>query len=239
LGLLLIKDLGRDAAGEANVSLATVGAKLSDLVPAGAERFARSFAYSDASPKVLVLSGGYPQPGWGVLVEWRNARQFEDLISRTTAQLRTADSANRLQLFTEAAENFLRLQGLRKRPARPPIIIELVAEIAAAEKVESLIGEARAGLQADNYDLVSDKITAAVQRMQQAELNVPDSLLKPLSDVQKDLRIAGNLLAVSTEVFANEIEPKLTSLLERPYSAGSHLPELIGKKIKAGTQVMP
>ena len=44
-GLLLVKDMGRHTAEQDNVNLASVGAKLSDLMPAGAERFARSSAY--------------------------------------------------------------------------------------------------------------------------------------------------------------------------------------------------
>ena len=73
-GLLLVKSMDRPEHGEANVDLGSVGAKLFDLMPAGSEQFIHPRDKDRGeTPKVLVLSGGYPQPGWGVLVEGGNA----------------------------------------------------------------------------------------------------------------------------------------------------------------------
>jgi hypothetical protein len=117
-GLLLVKDLAGGKIEQTNVNLASVGAKLSDLMPAGAERFARTSAYREPAPRMLVLSGGYPQPGWGVLVQWQSVRQFENLIRRTVSGLHDSNSATKLRLFSEAAQKFHSLHNLCARPGR-------------------------------------------------------------------------------------------------------------------------
>ena len=95
-------------------------------MPPGAEQFARSSAYRDRAPKVLVLSGIYPQPGWGVLVEWRNIPRFENLIERTIARLRAEASTNKLQIFTEAETSFHRWREVRYPPGNQKV--SLLAE---------------------------------------------------------------------------------------------------------------
>ena len=75
--------------------------------------------YQGEAPRVLVLSGGYPQPGWGVLVEWRRRRdvpQFEDLIKYSIAQLREKNATKKLNVFTEARQSFRCWQSLRDPP---------------------------------------------------------------------------------------------------------------------------
>jgi hypothetical protein len=213
-GLLLVKELYRGEADIANVNLAAVGAKLSDLVPTGAERFASSSAYRGEAPRVLVLSGGYPQPGWGVLVEWRpDVRQFEHLIRRTIAQLRDLGSTNRLIIFTEAAQSFHLWQGLRNAPARPNLS-SLASEILAAEKIRSFVQEARTALQAGQHHVFGQKVNAAVQEVRRADwLNIPNSSLQPLLDEQRTLLTAASLSAVSEEALVTEIEPKLAALV--------------------------
>lgn len=153
-GLLLVKDMGRHTAEQDNVNLASVGAKLSDLMPAGAERFARSSAYQGEAPRVLVLSGGYPQPGWGVLVEWSrlDVQEFEDLIGETTARLRKKSATNKLDVFMEARQSFRRLQSLRDPPRLN--VSPLESEILAAEKVENFIRDAQIALRAGEYPAI-------------------------------------------------------------------------------------
>jgi hypothetical protein len=166
---------------------------------------------------VLVLSGGYPQPGWGALVEWRrDIRQFENLISRTITRLRDKDSTNKLNVFTEAAQSFHRWQDLRNRPAKLNVS-SLEGEILTADKVESLMREAQTALQASEHRLVGDKIIAAMQGAQQvAWLNISDSSFQRLLDTLRTLLTAASLSAVSRRDLATEIEPKLAALIADP-----------------------
>lgn len=214
-GLLLVKEMGRREGEAANISLASVGAKLSDVMPAGAERFVDSSAYRGESPRMLVLSGGYPQPGWGVLVEWhrQDMHRFEHLIERTTRQMRGEDSTNELNAFREAAQTFHRWRDSRAAPAKPNVSA-MEGEILAAEKVENFLREAQAALQAGEYRLVGKRLIAAIQGTGQAAwLNIPEGSLQPLLDAQRTLLTAASVLAVSSEVLVTEIEPKIRDLL--------------------------
>jgi hypothetical protein len=159
-GLLLVKDLGRKDPKQTNVSLASLGAKLSDLVPPGAKRFARSAFKDISSPRILVLSGGYPQPGWGVLVDWKSVPQFENLIGSAAAGLDDPGSSDKLNLFAEANVKFCRLKDLRKPPAKRDVEL-LDAEIRAAEKIAEFVREAQTALQAGEYRLLGERMNAA------------------------------------------------------------------------------
>jgi hypothetical protein len=120
-GLLLVKDSGEPESAQSNLSLASVGAKLSDLMPTGAERFSNRSAYLDGTARLLMLSGAYPQPGWGVLVEWQpeigDVESFvEELITRTIAGLHADE---KLKVFMEAAASFRRWRALREAATDP------------------------------------------------------------------------------------------------------------------------
>ena len=218
-GLLLVKEMGRREGESANVNLASVGAKLSDLMPAGAERFLHPQDRDRGeSPRVLVLSGGYPQPGWGVLVEWQrgNIHRFEDLISRTICQMRGEDAANNLNVFMDAAQAFQLRKNLRAAPAKPNVSV-IEGEILAAERIERFLREAQCALQADEHRLVGEKLIAAIQGAGQAAwLNIPEGSLQSLRDAQLTLLTAASVFAVSREIYAKEIEPQLQPLLADP-----------------------
>lgn len=216
-GLLLVKETRRRESEDANVSLASVGAKLSDLMPAGSERFVRSSAYRGEAPRVLVLSGGYPQPGWGVLVEWRrDINAFEDLIRRVTVRLRDRESTNELDVFREATESFHRLRALRTPPANEKASV-LAVEIRAGESVETCMREAQNALQAGERRFVGEKIIAAMQAMRQAVwLDTPEGVLQSLLDAQRTMVTAASVSGVSREFLATEIEPILAPLVADP-----------------------
>ncbi len=218
-GLLLVKERGRRDDEQANVSLASVGAKLSDLMPAGAERFLHPRDRDRGeSPRMLVLSGGYPQPGWGVLIEWRlrDIRRFEDLIGRTIQQMRGKDSANDFSLFRDAAHAFHHRQNLGDAPAKPSVSA-IENEILAAEKADSFLREAQTLLQASRHALVQEKINAAMQALRQSVwLGIDAATLEALVKLQKTFAGAAFILAVSAKVIADEIAPKLDALIEDP-----------------------
>lgn len=214
-GLLFVKDLGRRDAEQDKVDLAPVGAKLSDLMPPGTERFVRSSAYQGETPRVLVLSGGYPQPGWGVLVDWPgDGRRLEELIRRTIVILRDKNSS-KLEVFADARQRFRRWRNLRDAPKLDVSLLD--DEIHTAEKVESFVRGAQSSLQAGEYHRVGEKVIAAVHGTRHAAwLSIQDKLIQQLLEAQRTLEMAGSLAAVSKEVFAQEIKPKLAALATDP-----------------------
>lgn len=234
-GLLLVKEMGRRGADAANVSLASLGAKLSDLMPAGAERFLHPRDRDRGeSARVLVLSGGYPQPGWGVLVEWRasDMHRFEDLIRRTIRQMRGEDITQDLNVFGEAAQAFHHRRHLRAAPAKPNVSV-MEKEILAAEKIENFLREAQVALQAGEYRLVGERIIAAMQGTgQTAWLNIPASSLQSLLDEQRTILTAASVLAVPREIYTTEVEPHLQPLLADPSKRESAFRNLSSDAVK-------
>lgn len=213
-GLLLVKKKGQRGSEATNVSLASVGAKLSDLLPSGAERFIHpSHRRHEESAKMLVLSGGYPQPGWGVLVEWqgRSVRQFEQLISQTIRHL----AGSELKVFKDTAEAFHRKRHLH-RPSTPDLS-RLEREINAVQRIDTLLREAHEALQASEHLVVGEKIVAAVQAMKQATwLSITEDTLQALKEAGLKLTSAASLRALPEETFATEIAPHLEDLFVNP-----------------------
>lgn len=219
-GLLLVKEMGRREDEAANVSLASVGAKLSDLMPAGTERFIHPRDRDRGeSARMLVLSGGYPQPGWGVLVEWqeREIHRFEDLIRKTIHHLRDEHGDESLDVFTEAAQAFHR-RGNLQRPATPNVSV-LKEETLAAEKINSFLSDSQIALQSGDYGQLGAKLNDAAGLMQKVSgVSLTEDSLLTLLASPKTLANASSVLAVTSEILAAEIEPILPNLMADPSS---------------------
>lgn len=69
-GILLYHTDAPRQGDEGDVNLAKLEGSLQDLMPSGIEGFVRSSAFRRDEKKLLVLSAGYPQPGWGVLLNF-------------------------------------------------------------------------------------------------------------------------------------------------------------------------
>jgi hypothetical protein len=228
-GLLLAKDLQRPIRGDSrrpkredsDISLASVGGKLSDLIPAGAERFVRHSAFQGELPRVLVLSGGYPQPGWGVLVEWRReGRQvihaFEDLIRRTTSRLgRDRESAIKLTAFADAARAFQHWQDMQAAPAGRNVW-PLETDIQYGEEAELRIREARAAMESGKHHVVIGKIRKARWRPQSPWPGTFRASPEKLLDAQRALLEAETIAAVPDEMLTTEIVPMLPASIADP-----------------------
>jgi len=232
-GLLLVKHTGRRESEGCSVNLAPVGAKLSDLLPAGAERIVPSSAFRGEMPRVLVLAGGYPQPGWGVLVEWRrrDIHRFEDLISRTTDRLRKTEQE--IEAFKTAAASFHHWTETRDRRPTPPNLSDLEREIAEGEKLEALIREAEGALQTGQHVLVQQKANATVSAARHAVwLGIEAARLRELEDLQQAFASAAFILALPASVITAEIIPKVDLLVSDPSQRESVYKNLASQDLK-------
>jgi hypothetical protein len=118
-GLLLVKDLAARERTQSNVDLASLGASLSELMPAGVQRFVSPSAWQHESSRLLVLSGAYPQPGWGVLLKWPDdVRSFDKLVTHTLSQL-PGGAVTQLSVFKVATEAYRHRFGSRSSPSNP------------------------------------------------------------------------------------------------------------------------
>jgi len=233
-GLLLVKDGGRRESSDSEVSLASVGARLGDIMPLGAERFVRPSTFREDFGRLLVLSGGYPQPGWGVLVECHeDVHFFEQLIHSVNVKLEdNGRFAAALRVFGKAKESFHCWRDLRGAPTRPDIAA-LEREILDAEKTDTLLREARNKLDGGEHILAGQKLSEVVRAIQQAAwLKIPEQDLSLLLDDQQTLKNAASILAVPADILAAEVEPKLDALIANPSDRKSAFKSLSGQQVK-------
>ena len=112
LGLMLVKDTTRwdTHADSSQISdLSDLTGRLSELLPSGISRI-----YDDEylSPKerknqILILSGSYPQPGWGVLISLKKHADIERL-------LKNAIDPKVRSVFIRASNSFKAWSALKK-----------------------------------------------------------------------------------------------------------------------------
>lgn len=219
-GLLLVKDEGRNRPNEPQIDLGPVGARLHDIVPAGTERFLSPSARLQDPSRLLVFSGGYPQPGWGVLVEGiLDVHLFERMISTVNERLASDEQlGNELSVIAQAKECFRRWQHYQKQSPRGPDITVLEREMREGEKADSFLRDAQSALEKEDYPLAVTKLSEAVRVMQQAAgwLKISEPTVQLLSDNQKNLAAAVSILAVPADVLAAQVEPTLADLIAEP-----------------------
>jgi len=229
-----VKDRGRTIPEGTDVSLESVGAKLSDVMPVGTRSFVGPSAFREEGPKVLVFSGGYPQPGWGVLVEWlEEPLAFERLIRETNIRLSSEPRfAETLGVFAEAAARFHSWQNLRREPAQPDFSSS-EAEMLGVEKAIGILSEVQMALQSKQYRLVGEKLVEGFQRVQKIPwLNLSETDVTSLLDAQKSITTAASILAIPQEALLNEIEPKLTFLITDPSKRNAAFKSLLTTELK-------
>lgn len=108
LGLMLVKNNNRWDS-ENNISIQTsdlsdLTGKLTDILPSGINSIYENnyFTPKENNNQVLILSGSYPQPGWGVLTSIKNNRDIEYLIDNTLNKI----NPNSYSIFIKASDSF-------------------------------------------------------------------------------------------------------------------------------------
>lgn len=108
LGLVLLKEtpLGTETR---NVRSYVDLAKVSDFLPAGAARHHRDVESRMRDVrKVLIMSGGYPQPGWGLLLEFDRLESFIRVIEKCFyhPEMRTSLVVEKLRCIEATIRNY-------------------------------------------------------------------------------------------------------------------------------------
>lgn len=126
LGLLLVRDHGGTSSAGTNPgtnlaqSLAKAeGGDLLDLIPEARHHWRGE---PKAKKSLLVLSGAFPQPGWGVLIPMKGGldqpRRAEELIRRTIEEL---NAAPQLKSIRSAADAYREREDAGRHFPKPPI----------------------------------------------------------------------------------------------------------------------
>jgi hypothetical protein len=222
-GLLLVKERGQLASENSVSSLASAAARLRDVMPEGAERFVSPSAFDNESRKLFVLSGGYPQPGWGVLVDWRDNVQFFEGLIRSVSDSLAGDQEfiQGLSVFKKAAASFHDWRDFEHSLPPRPDFTTLEQEIVAADNVDRLLWAGQKELQRHDFRLAGEKFSAATNELRHAAwLELDGEALRSLGNSQKALTAAASLRAVPVDILDAEVVPRLVALI-----AGSTKPE--------------
>lgn len=227
-GLLLVKGfMGRSYSETTSVNLDSVGAKLSDLMPDGVEQFIDPvYHQNNPNPRMLVLSGSYPQPGWGVLIEWPQhcgMNQFEKLIHAAIIEvikrLPHEKPVIELGVFKEAVRCLRSWNDVRDQKPRLNVSA-LNDEIDAAERLRNLIREIQTALEASQNLLLTDlrqKIGDMRQAFAQAAwLGIEITTIDQIIELQQNFTRAALIQAVSAEDIEAKITPAANALGNTP-----------------------
>jgi hypothetical protein len=200
---------------DSDVNLATLEARLADVMPSGIEGFLRSSAFREDEQKLLILSAGYPQPGWGVLLNCPGVDAFEEVLA--TAIQRFANSVHETALtpFDEAKKRFRALRRTeRSRPgdssANGPATLAL--QIQSRESVLDVVQQALDALHLKAFSVAADRIADAVPLLLPLQLPDKDSLIQEVSRNRKLLEAAERLAGLDDHAFVSRLESAVDDL---------------------------
>ena len=124
LGLMLVKDnnywVNIGMTNNQTTNLSDLTGKLSELLPTGIKSIYDNdyISSSNKNSQILILSGSYPQPGWGVLISVSEYSTIERLIEDS---LREKDPAIK-NIFTNASISYYNWKSSRdKKPIKEDV----------------------------------------------------------------------------------------------------------------------
>ncbi len=104
LGLFIVKELDKSINLKESSDLYDLTGKLSDLLPSGVNKiYGNEYLYNNEKKhQVLILSGSYPQPGWGIILSFNN---YEELVMLLENTLNNIDN-DLYEIFIKASDDF-------------------------------------------------------------------------------------------------------------------------------------
>lgn len=238
-GLLIVRDTDGFDGGQ-QLDLQSLGAKLEEVVPRGLKGHVRASAFDVGVRRMLVLSGGYPQPGWGVLVECSGgAESFGSLIRRSLASLDPGGASQaRLKPFTDAREYLRKFRKLES-------MVEPIGDLGLRQSQQvyqrwiAQLEQAKSMLLTGQHRKSVKKLNAALATWNKGNMSVlfPE-LRPPLERCAVLLQGALIIREVPPETLATEVEPLLEEMVANASGIQSAQKRLIGKAKYALTECL-
>jgi hypothetical protein len=156
-------------------------------------------------------------------------QSFEDLIRSVNDSLNEETKfGDGLRIFEEAAASFHHWQRLQRSSPFSPDLTALERDIVAAEKLDGLFWGGQNASRECDFRLAGEKFSLAASELRQAAwVGLQDEKLHSIGNAQKTLTVAASLLAVSADLLASEVIPKLqayiadSTTLERSFRTSS------------------
>ncbi len=124
MGLMLVKDKYNrgniDVNSVKETVLSEMTGKLADLLPSGINTIYNNdyIVSNKKNNQVLILSGAYPQPGWGVLISFKEHVEIEEFLERTLNEIHF-DIYTVFRIATLAFKNWE--ESKNKMPIKPEV----------------------------------------------------------------------------------------------------------------------
>lgn len=111
LGLLLVKELDKSVDSAQSSDLSELTGKLADLLPSGINTIYENEYLNSYENKnqVFILSGSYPQPGWGIIISFNSCKDLVTLIENTLNKI----DNDLYEIFIKASDDFKILDKLK------------------------------------------------------------------------------------------------------------------------------
>lgn len=237
VGLALIKEQGLRTGGTAH-DISGIAGHLQDLMPEGSmvER------PLDEEAHFLLLSGAYPQPGWGLLVSKGPATQDIEALASSVVMELGAECHERTQWIAEAAAAYHDLRATPRPRVDPASIEALRNEIERSTALGAALRDLVEALESGEFAKVGEFRTrhrdslaelGEVELLQHGLFNAwkLDDQLRQIHDSSQQEEIRKVLLDLHEKRAAGEeIKPKVIALtgmgqVIKPWlQAGEHAP---------------
>ncbi|MCA8937965.1 MAG: hypothetical protein KDB68_17405 [Planctomycetes bacterium] len=212
LGVFLVNDPQRYHEPGEQVSLESSGASLADVLPGGRHSYGHRWSHHDFSLDLLVLSAGYPQPGWGLLVRWPGSpSSFEDLV-RTGLRIAQAEERE-LSAFSDAMNAFHVMRAVGSEPKEPPELRELRGELKQRKSVEAELKTALSSITGGLSESTETKLERLLGSERLAQwLEVLSLSPELVRQMLATLKSTGDIVAVPCEEYEKRISPAHNAL---------------------------
>lgn len=223
LGLLLVEHPlgwrdGSDGANPVQVNLDEVGARLDSIMPRGSDRFGDDGTWADNTRRLILFSGAYPQPGWGVLcdVPWDCPEQLGHVVTDVVESL-ASDMQGDLAAISRAAQKYRELKDEESVEPQWPTERESDVDSAALGRNRDVVLAAQRALREREYPTLNKTLQRVVSiPNEQPASNFPKDILRRLSRCQRLLMGAVRILKVPDTDLRPVLEEHIPTLLSDP-----------------------
>jgi hypothetical protein len=227
-GLLLVRDIAHQhERGKERADLAEIAASLKDILPAGASRHLPRSLDEGGERFVLVMSGAYPQPGWGVLVTINHNAPADSVIERLVASTLEAlgeQAAPELASLGLAADSYHRRNRLAQFRGSSTEITDLRRRLDALRTIVGPTQAILAALTCDDLEDLASKIKSFVSAARNHPADAAyEEKLAELIRLRHILTNAQAFLDTPADVLARDVLPIRLAISKDPESKGDRM----------------
>jgi hypothetical protein len=244
LGLMLVKNYNNRNLERDTIQNSNLTGKLIDLLPSGISSIYDNDYLSNKKRKnqILVLSGCYPQPGWGILISLNKYWDIEKLLENSINKI----EGNVYSVFINASKNFKNWEvSKRAKPFKDDIEVLKNKKLKCVEfcdVLNSLLSDFSAE-NVNNYIDVFKKIRKEeslnefIEALDSFLKNIDDKFILSILIIKSSKIIRENDINSTLIRFVSEHNPKTNNLFK--IEGSEQLKKVAGLLLKLDDTEMP